>query len=192
MQASEIVSANTSGIPKVFGILHLVFGGLGLVVGLFAIGSAMFSSQMQKMQFATYSDEKRDQMMEAMQPVYDTQQWDLISSGFTIVLAVIMIVAGLKLVKYRRQGLKISNIYSALSVFHKLAVVAMVLLIKAPAMKEVGERLEQIGGEQSSAMSTMIGPFTIIIGIASAVIMAIYPVLSYFLLNKKQSKDSLV
>ncbi len=26
MQASDAVSANTSGIPKVFGILHLVFG----------------------------------------------------------------------------------------------------------------------------------------------------------------------
>ncbi len=191
MQASDAVSANTSGIPKVFGILNLVFGGLGLVFGLFAVVSAAFTDQVQKMQFATYPDEIKDQMMEAMQPVYETQKWDLISSCFSIILAVIMIVAGLKLVKYRREGLKISNIYSGLSVLHKLAAIGIVLAIKAPAMKEVGERLEKVGGEQASAMSMMLGPVAIAAGVGTAVVMAIYPVLSYFLLNKKQSKASL-
>lgn len=191
MQASEAAIATTSGIPKVFGILHLVFGGLGLLFGLFAVVSALFTEQMQKMQFATYPDGVRERMMEAMQPVYETQKWDLASSCFSLVLAVLMIVAGLKLVKYRRQGLKISNVYSLLSVLHKLAAVGIVIGVKAPAMKQVGEKLEEIGGTESAAMSTMIGPVAIIIGILTAVVMAIYPVLSYFLLNKGQSKDSL-
>ncbi|MFK7912084.1 MAG: hypothetical protein AB8F34_16010 [Akkermansiaceae bacterium] len=191
MQSSEVASATQSGIPKVFGILHLVFGGLGLVFGLFAIVSALFTEQMQKMQFATYSDELKEKMMEAMQPVYETQKWDLASSCFSLVLATIMIVAGIKLVKYRRQGLKISNIYSALSVVHKLAAVGIVLAVKAPAMKQVGERLEDIGGAETAAMSSMIGPIAIVTGIVTAVLMAVYPILCYFLLNKKQSKDSL-
>lgn len=191
MQANEAMSANTSGIPKVFGILHLVFGGLGIVLGLFSVVSVLFAGQVKKMQFATYPDDVKEQMIEAMQPVYDTQKWDMLSAGFSVVLAVIMIVAGLKLVKYRRQGLKISNIYSALSVLHKFGAVIIVLMIKAPAMREVGEKLDRIGDVQSSGMSTMIGPAAIILGIAGAVIMVIYPVLCYFLLNKKQSKDSL-
>ena len=113
MQVNEVVSANKSAIPKVFGILHLVFGGIGVLYGLYAIVSAIFSDQLQEFSFATYPDESKDAMMEAMQPLYDTQVWDLASSCFSMVLAVLLILAGFKLVKYNRKGLKISNLYSA-------------------------------------------------------------------------------
>ena len=191
MRADDVVSANRSSIPKVFGILHLVFGVLGLLFGLFAVVSAMFSKKMQEMQFATYPDEIKGQMVEAMQPLYDTQSWDFASSCFSLVLAVIMIVAGLQLVRYRSKGLKVSNFYSLLSVLHKLASIGIVVGVKAPAMKEVGDRLDEIGGADSAAMASMIGPLALVAGIGGAIVMVVYPILCYFLLNKKQSKDSL-
>ena len=90
-QGNEPMNEGTSPIPKVFGILHLVFGGLGIVFGLFAIVGAAFTDKIQELQYSGYPDEMRDRMMSAMQPVYETQKWDVISSFFSIVLAVLMV-----------------------------------------------------------------------------------------------------
>ena len=190
-KGNEPMDLGKSPIPKVFGILHLVFGGLGIVFGLFAIVGAAFTDKIQELQYSGYPDEMRDRMMSAMQPVYETQKWDVISSCFSIVLAVLMIFAGLKLVKYRRRGLKISNIYSALSVIHKLIAIGIVVVIKNPAMQEVSKRLEEIGGEQASAMDMMTWPVAVVIGVGTAIVMSIYPILSFFLLNRVRSRGSL-
>lgn len=191
MQPDTVPSANVSAVPKVFGILHLVFGGLGLVFGVIGIAGTVFKEKLEAMQFAAYPKEVREGMREAMQPLYETQKWDVLSAAGSLVLAVLLIVAGLKLVKYRTQGRKISNIYSGLSILHKLFGIAIVLLVKAPVMREVGEALERMSGQTDVNMGAMMGPFAIISGIATAVVMMVYPILSFFMLGKKQVRDSL-
>ena len=146
MQPDTVPSANVSAVPKVFGILHLVFGGLGLVLGVIGLASLAFKDKMEKMQFAAYPEEVREGMKEAMQPIYEAQKWDVVSAVGSMILAVLLIIAGLKLIKYRSQGRKISNIYSGLSILHKLFGLVILLLVKAPLMKEVGESMERMGG----------------------------------------------
>jgi len=181
-----------SAVPKVFGILHLVFGGIGLVMYLFGLVMMVFRNRLQEMQFASYPEEIREQMKEAMQPMYATQSWDVVSSVGSLILAVFLLVAGFHLVKYRRKGLKVSNVYSVLSILHKLFAVAVVVFIKMPMMEEVRESLENIHGGSSAAMAAAMGPFAMIMGVLMVVLMMVYPVLSYIMLNKKQVKDSLM
>ncbi|MBT8043807.1 MAG: hypothetical protein KJO79_02555 [Verrucomicrobiae bacterium] len=184
-------SANTSVVPKVFGILHLVFGGLGLLFGVIGLVSLAFQDKLQEIQFSTYPENVRDGMQDAMQPLYEAQQWDIASSVGSLILAVLLIVAGLKLVRYRKQGRKISNIYSALSIVHKLFAIGIVVFVKAPAMRQVGESIENLGGQSDVSMGAIMGPMAIITGIATAVIMMVYPILSFFMLGKKQVSESL-
>ncbi|MEJ6570834.1 MAG: hypothetical protein QNL01_00275 [Akkermansiaceae bacterium] len=191
MESDTVPPANISAVPKVIGILHLVFGGIGLVMGVIGIASAAFKEKLEEMQFASYPEEVREGMRGAMQPIYETQKWDMISGVGSLILAVLLIVAGLKLVKYRRQGRKISNIYSALSIGHKLFTIGIVIFIKSPVMKKVGESLEKMSGQSDMNMGTMMGPIVIISGIVMAIVMMVYPILSFFLLSKKQARDSL-
>lgn len=191
MAPGTVQSANVSVIPKVFGILHLVFGGLGVVMAVIGLGATAFQGKLQEMQFSTYPEEVRGDMMEAMQPLYATQKWDIISAVGSLILAILLIVAGLKLVKYRQQGRKLSNIYSGLSIAHKLFAIGVVLLLKAPVMKQVGESMNQMSGQSDIDMGAIMGPFAVATGILSALVMMVYPILSFFLLSKKQARDSL-
>lgn len=191
MEPDAVQSTNISAVPKVIGILHLVFGGIGIVMGVIGMVSAVFKEQIEEMQFSTYPEEVREGMREAMQPIYETQKWDVISGVGSLILAVLLIIAGLKLIKYRRQGRKVSNIYSGLSIVHKLFAIGIVIFVKAPVMKEVGASLEEMSGQSEVSMGAMMGPVAIISGIVMAVVMMVYPILSFLLLSKKQARDSL-
>jgi len=191
MESAEVVQAQVTGVPRVFGILHLIFGGLGLAMGGVSLVMFFFKSGIQEMQFEAYPENVREGMKAAMQPLYETQKWDVISTFGSMILAVFLIVAGLKLVRYQKQGLKVSNFYSVLSLLHKLFAVLIVVFIKAPVMKRVGESIDRISGEQSAVMGLVMGPLAIGGAVLGVLLMAVYPVLSYVMLNKKASRESL-
>ncbi len=191
MPQETVQAANVSVVPKVFGILHLVFGGLGVVFGIFGMVNLWFSESYAGKQYSSYPEEMRGEMEALMEPMYEVQVWDIVSSVGSMVLAVLLIVSGVMLVKYRRLGRKISNIYSGLSVVHKLFGIAVVALVKAPAMREVGESLDRMGGGTGVDVGGVMGPAVLVVGVISALVMMVYPVLSFFMLGKKQARESL-
>lgn len=179
----EPAYAHRSVLPKVFGILHIVFGSIGVIWG--AISMVMYlvaSAALNGLQ-----SELETSGAEGVNAMNNLTGWDFASTIFSFILGILLIVSGIGLVRYKKSGLKISNIYCVLSIIHKIGAGLILLLVKMPvissAVKDAGGNTQ---GMEDTVMTT-----AIVVGGIMVLLMMIYPVLCLILLNKKQSQDSL-
>lgn len=190
--------ANTPAMPpatvpgqiKVLGIIHLVFAGLGLVTILFGLVSEKFSESMLTMQEkaggiqATQAQISRA-IVEASKPI----TWFGYISA--LILGVMLLLAGLALLKRKQVGLSWSNRYAWTSISFKVINLILFVTVLMPKIGGLFASFESGGKEMQMAGSVM-RMTTIASGIASPLIACIYPVLVLILLNRESVRKSLI
>ncbi|MGJ8643658.1 MAG: hypothetical protein ACSHX9_09640 [Luteolibacter sp.] len=167
---------------KIFGILHLVFaafGAMGIAWALLTAvtGNPFASFGPQTPEMAAQA-EMQAQMQDKLMPM------TLIANGIGILVTILMVTAGIKLLKKKKDALKWSNRYAYLSIFAKVVGLVMMFTYMIPVMKEFFDSQNLPGPVSRIMMPVMIG--SAFIGL---VIGTIYPVLALVLLNRPATKD---
>lgn len=182
--ARQTVQYANTGQPqtvKVFGILHLIFAGFGLLglvwaVMLLTVGNPVFLLMPKTPEMAAQvkaQETMQEQMMSAT----------VVSSLLTLIIAIVMIIAGIKLLKKRRDGLKWSNRYAWTSLAAKAVNVVIAFGFTMPVVKG---SISSAGGATPFGSPETIMIFSMVLGI---VISCIYPILTLALLNRPTTKE---
>lgn len=181
---------------KIFGILHIVFGGLGIVGVIFGAISIVFQENIQKLSEIggmTPEEEALDQWQ--LDFTAQTQSFTIVSYIFSLLLAALIIFAGIKLLKKHKTAVKTSNVYAITSLVLKVVTIAIYLLWQKPLLEEsFGKLIESSGGTVSAQMELMKTTMSIAMTageVGMPMIAMIYPALALILLNKPAIKNFL-
>lgn len=170
---------------RVFGILHLILGGIGILFGIWCF----------------FADQMNSMFIDAGTPGYDAQlrymeevKWVTILTGvFILVLAGLLIVAGIKLVRSRPDGVAWSNRYAWASIATKLVSLVISVAVLLPAMhRMMGGMMPPPSGmppASAAAFSNFMQIVMSVSAVATPVISCIYPGLALFFLNRPQVKE---
>lgn len=166
---------------KVFGILHLVFAGLGILGAVWGLVMTFVGNPFLKFSPPSAQIEAQIAVQERLAPMTGT------NSIISLLVAVPMIIAGIRLLKKRGSGLKWSNIYGVSSLLAKTVNAVFTLVIYVPAMREMTRTIVDSSsspGVVSDIMNVSIAG-GVILGI---VISCIYPGLTLLLLNRSATR----
>lgn len=108
----------------------------------------------------------------------------MIQSVVAIVFAALLLVAGIKLLKYQDSGRKLSNIWAISRMVVAIPLAFMAISAQATLQEEIQNLSKQTSGLDMSAMAG-VG------GLISIVLVCIYPVLSLVFVNQDKSKAAL-
>lgn len=120
-------------------------------------------------------------MQAKIQPV------SLTMAVFSMLVAIPMIIAGIRLLKKRRSGLKWSNGYAYSSLTAKMANVVMTVTVIVPAMRETSHGMFS-GAHVPGQFEEIMGMVMAGSAVAGALLACTYPVLSLVLLNGSKAK----
>ncbi|BDS08403.1 hypothetical protein NT6N_34430 [Oceaniferula spumae] len=182
--APDALVANSSPIPKVFGIIHIVYAGLGAVGALFAIGSVFLMRAV--MSKAGSGTEEVNTFLEAYN---DMAIYSYIDAALKIVLAVMLLTAGIGLLKKKLWGQKLSVFWAVTRI---ISAIVMVVLTMGPA-REFQEKMGEVTQSQAGGVdqSQLQGTLQSVSGVMSIIMLCIYPVVSLIFLSRKSVKDVL-
>ncbi len=171
---------------KVFGILHLVFAGLGLFGALWALFIAVAGNPFLKI--AAFNGQLGAEMAPQIAMQEKINPMSIASSAFSLLVAVPMIVAGVLLLKERKNAIKWSNAYVWSSLGTKLVNLVLTVTILVPAMQEMMSGITKatpMPGPASDIMSVVMAGSAI----AGVLISCIYPILALVILNRPATKE---
>jgi hypothetical protein len=179
LSVSQHVHLGQPQAVKVFGILHVVFAAFGLLGSAWQMYVAIFGNPMYA--FTTSSPTTRLQidMENQLMPT------SVASAVITIIIASVMLFAGIQLLRGLRNGLLWSNRYAWTSLVGKAIGIIITIFFIIPVMKE---SLGALSGSTTLAGMTFGGMmyFSMTIGI---LVSCIYPILTLVLLNRPVVKN---
>lgn len=131
-------SSSTPTVLIVFGVLNIVFGCLGLCGSIFGtIGL-----------FAPQPPGQQNPILDAMEnPVYETV--NMVNIGLGFVFAIVLIVAGILLLKRNRMGRTLSLVYVAYSI---LSIIVGLAVFFGFVYKPLSEAVAAEAGPEGQAM----------------------------------------
>jgi hypothetical protein len=176
------VQAHRPAILQVFGILHLLAAGYGIVTGLWGLYMTIAGNPFLNMLPEGPAREAQETMTRAMQPMVN------INLGITTVLVVLVLVAGIKLLRAKKDAVKASNIYAIASLLGKVVGAVLVFIYLVPAQRQMMEQqMGEIAGVPSEFRTgvdlAMAGG-----ALGGVLFTCLYPVLSLILLNRRSVK----
>jgi hypothetical protein len=171
---------------KVFGILHLVLAGLGVIVGLWGFLSTKFNSMIQGMTPNDPTMVVQRKYMEELWPV------TVMGSIFSFGLAALLLVSGLKLVRQQPDGVMWSNRYAWTSITTKIiwlvVSVAYVLPLSNRMMGEIVGNMHGMPAGSASLMTKIMKSMQAISTVAGPIISCLYPALALYFLSRPAVK----
>ena len=174
------------GIPRivtVFGVMHVVFAGIGILSAAWGVFTSLAGNPFLKMQGAGPQVDAQLAMEAKLKTV------TIASSGLSILIGIVMITAGIKLLKGRKDGLAWSNKYAYLSLVAKLANLAIAFMVVIPATKEMmGDMMKGTPGMPASA-TMMMEIFLVAGAVGGILVTAVYPVLALVMLNRQGLRE---
>ena len=167
---------------KVFGILHLVFAGIGVIGAAWGVFMAVAGNPFMKLspQMSAQMD-AQIAMQEKINPMTIT------SAILSLLVAVPMIIAGIQLLKKRRNALRWSNGYAWSSIGAKLVNLIMTLTILVPAMQEMTQGM-LAHSKAPAPVSGIMSGFMAGGAIIGVLVSSVYPILTLVLLNRPATK----
>lgn len=171
--------AGQSSIPKVFGIIHIVYAAFGIilslasVVALFAAKAFVGSLEGEGNEFDAMFDELGGLMI-----------YIYMDAAVKVILGVVLLIAGIGLLKKKLWAKNLSVFWAVAWI---VAAVGMTLLTMGPA-REFNEKMSETGGSQQEQFQQALQGAGNIVGI---IFVCIYPVLTMIFLTKKHVTDSL-
>jgi hypothetical protein len=174
---------------KVLGILHLTFAGIGFLMLLGTLVMQQFNEKVWASQTQVGGDmaiqaEISREMMESIQGYTWLQQ------AGSAVLTVLLIVAGIGLLKRRRSGLVWSNAYAWSALALRISCVGYFLAVIVPKLDQIIER-ETAGKVVDSTFLLVTKASMVGGGVVGGLAYCIYPVLVLILLNRESVRRSL-
>jgi hypothetical protein len=179
------VLAGDPSAVKVFGIMHLVLAGLGVLMALWGLFIALAGNPFLKL---THSMPEMKAQYEAQMAMQEKlNPYSIATSVLSLLVAIPMVIAGIKMLKRQKSGLKWSNRYAIFSLAAKVITLILALTFVVPAMQEM---TGEIMGEAKipKAASGIIGASMAGGTIIGVVMTCIYPVLSLIILNRPATK----
>lgn len=175
----DLPPAAPTVIPKVFGIIHICYAVLG---GLGALASVV--SMMVLRQLANGGGE-----FETLQPMLDAmvemETYMYCDMAVKLILAMMLLVAGIGLLKRRRWSLKLSVGWAVARVVAAVGMMVWGLQVTARFQ-------EQLVGTQD-AQEVQIQQISQGVGnVLGIVFVCVYPVVTLIFLSKKKVKDAMV
>lgn len=114
---------------RVFGILHLILAGVGILFGI----SSLFARQTN-----AFFIRSGNPAYEAQLRYVEEVHWVSVMTGvFMLVLAALLLVAGIKLVRSRPDGVAWSNRYAWTSIATKVISLVVTVAVLLPAMRRM-------------------------------------------------------
>ncbi|QTN32864.1 hypothetical protein HZ994_11180 [Akkermansiaceae bacterium] len=168
---------------KILGIFHLILGAYGLAttaIGTYvAFAGNPFLGLMPKTPEMAAQAQIQAEMQEKVMPA------TIIGLVMALIITALIIVAGIKLLKKRRDGLKWSNMYAWTSLAGKAVSLVLAFAYTIPMMKEMTSAMS--GG--AGAMPVAFGSMMVVTTVLSVVVMCSYPILCLILLNRPATKQ---
>ncbi len=182
MQVAQHADLGQPQQVKVFGILHVIFAGFGLLSSAWGLLLIAIGNPFMLFLPKTPQMEAQAKVQEAMQA--KMMPMTVISTVLTVTVGLIMLRAGILLLKKRRGGLYWSNLYSYVSLAAKAVNLVLAFIYTVPAMKEMTNTMAGGGPTLPGVEWIMIG--SMLLGI---VIAAAYPIAALVLLNRPNVKQ---
>ncbi len=176
----SIAGAMAPASIRVFGVLHLVFAGMGILGAIWSIASLF-------MQAGFGILPESDPHFQAQVRFQEQSGWTTwVTAAMGLGVAAVMIPAGIKLLRNRSDALRWSNLYAWSSISAKIVSLGLTVAVIAPAMRElVTSSMEGLpGGAESMVVGSMVAG-----GVIGVLMTLIYPVLTLILLNRQPVKD---
>ncbi|WP_386818118.1 hypothetical protein [Luteolibacter algae] len=166
---------------KIFGILHIVFGAFGSISLIWTAIVLAMGNPAQKLTPPTPELTAQFESQEALQA--QMMPITLVSTVIAIIVTVLIITAGIKLLKKRASGLKWSNRYAWTSLAVKGISLVLTLLYTLPVVADATEA--------SLPASMPISPRQLIMitTVLGTLLSCIYPILTLALLNRPKIKS---
>ena len=168
---------------KVFGVIHLVFAGLGFLTGAWTLLSSLFSHM--------FLDPKTPGYQAQIKMQTELHWVSLMTGAFLIILAILLLISGLKLVRSQPDGIRWSNRYAWTSIATKMislvVTIGWVLPLTQTAMREVMGSSGLPGGAEKGVMTAM-SSMVAVSSVLTPVLSCIYPVLALYFLNRADAK----
>lgn len=178
--SEALLPSATSKIPKVFGILHIIYaviGGIGGLVIIFTPRS--FKSTLTSLQ--QYVKE-REESVASSSNAYS--EWEIIATvdgTIRIILAVVLLIAGIHLLQQKSSGVTFTRLWAVTRMIVAVPLVYLTLRTQLEMMSILESIEFPIGMRGTKAISAV---FEIII-------LCIYPLINLIILSRPSVKNSL-
>lgn len=173
------------GAIKTFGVLHLVIAGLGFLAVLFSAVAAVFSDSLSKFQTDIPGQNSR---LPEIQKAYMQEMlpFTWASIAFSLILTVMLVLAGIHLLKIRDKGRVLSLRYAWTSLAMKALLLIGTIIIVMPATKRMTEQMYE--GIPGSAAVNGIMPAMQLLSVLAT---CIYPVIVLVMMKSPKIKEYL-
>lgn len=172
---------------KVFGIFHLIIAGLGSIGAIYSLVMLQFSSQFSKMMTIAPPEAPATgpsaQELAMNQYMHDTRLFTYIGFGFALVLTVMLIIAGIGLLKRRESGRVMSLRYAWTSISFKMINLLIFLTFMMPATTRYNEAM--LSG-MPTEMGSMMNIVTQVIQVLTLLATFIYPIVVLIMMRKEK------
>ncbi len=175
LSSMEYVNLGQPQTVKVFGILHVIFGGFGVLMVSWNLVVMIFGNPMLKLMGNSPQFEMQTRLETEMQP------YTLIGMFIMMVLTVLILIAGVLLLKKRKSAIKWSNYYAWSSIATKLINLVISIVYIVPLTQKA---MSAVTPSSSGAMFGAMGPMMIMSIVVGFAISLVYPILTLILLNR--------
>jgi len=198
------------GRIRVFGIMHIVFGALGLLGGSFFVAMLLVVDPLvlwfqdlveSELPSGSAVPPEAEMMIGAFDALRilmkELALLNWIHAVTSLVVAVLILVAGIRLVKKRRNAVQSSNLYSWASVARRLIYLVLFLTTGVQAMRRYHGKIEELTGAASASapgnlnMMQLQEVFGVATTVSSTFVALVYPILALVMLNKPLVKGYL-
>lgn len=177
------------GAIKTFGVLHLVIAGYGILMGVISLVSTIFFQGLSKSLTTprgAAGPSGADQEMAMMNYMNDLKVYTYVSLAFTFLLAVLLIIAGIGLLKGRESGRVMSLRYAWASLVTKAITFAITIAVVMPATKRMTDTLYQgLPGKMGDTM----GSFMQYSQLVTILFTCIYPIIVLVVMKGEKIKE---
>lgn len=185
--AGAAIDETVPAAIKPFGILHIIFGALGIITVVIGVLSSVFQKTLLELSSAGNSKIIEQQIATTQKMAPATY----IGYVMTLILAFLLLRSGIALVKQREGAVQKSNQYAVASLIAKVVGLLLAFFITMPAMNEMYAGMVDPGvpGSVDTMKFARIG--AAVGAVATPVLSCIYPILALVMLNRKPVKQFL-
>lgn len=178
LSAREYVHLGQPQTVKVFGILHLVFGGFGVLMTLWTLYVTLVGNPF----LGLAESPSQAQAQAALEK--EMMGYTLVTTAVDVLITVLILIAGTLLLKGRKSALKYSNSYAWVSIASKVISAITYFTYVLPMSRET--IIASSSGAGMGALSMEI--IMIVTFLTILVLSIIYPILTLVLLNRSKVK----
>jgi len=191
MQDTQTAAGQPSSMPKVFGILSIIFASLVLVFGLMYVAFGVIFNVAEFMSQTVPPDSPNSAEMKNTFGLMGDMYRGMGYQGVVwVVMSTMLLIVGIGQLRYRRWAARWSVIWGALALVSLVIISAIAVLIIGPAYQRFFEAMNTMtkgGGSASPGFN--IGPvFGVATAISNLIFYAPYPIVLLVVFSQKKNR----